>query len=61
MFHQREEKALNEDTSFEINPKPVSTSPLSEKCPNAEFFWSVFSENTDQKKLRIWTLFTQWP
>ena len=32
------------------------------------FFWSVFScirtvrikENTDQKKLRIWTLFTQW-
>ena len=34
------------------------------------FFWSVFScirnsvqiqENTDQKKLRIWTLFTQYP
>ena len=52
---------------------------LREKCPNTEFFWSVFfriwteygdlrSEspysvriwgNTDQKKLRIWTLFTQ--
>ena len=52
---------------------------LREKCPNAEFFWSVFSciwteyrdllrkspysiriqENTDQKKLRIWILFTQ--
>ena len=46
---------------------------LPEKCPNTEFFWSVFSrirteygeiivqmrENTDQKKLRIWTLFTQ--
>ena len=27
------------------------------------FFWSVFwriQENTDQKKLRIWTHFTQW-
>ena len=28
-----------------------------QKCPNTEFYpkW----ENTDQKKLRIWTLFTQ--
>ena len=53
---------------------------LREKCPNAGFFWSVFSriwieygylrsrssysvqmrENTDQKKIRAWTLFTQW-
>ena len=40
---------------------------LCEKCPNTEFFLvSIFSysvrirENTDQKKLRIWTLFTQW-
>ena len=52
---------------------------LREKCPNTEFFWSIFSciwteyrdlfrkspysiriqENTDQKKLRIWILFTQ--
>ena len=45
---------------------------LREKCPNTEFFWSVFShirtispysvrkrENTDQKKLHIWTLFMQ--
>ena len=52
---------------------------LLEKCPNTEFFWSIFSrfrtecrdllrkspssvriwENTDQKKLCIWTLFTQ--
>ena len=51
-----------------------------EKCPDTEFFWSVFfriwtkygdllykspnsvriRENTDQKKLHIWTLFTQW-
>ena len=23
------------------------------------FFWSILRENTDQKKLRIWTLFTQ--
>ena len=48
-------------------------SPLREKCPNTEFFWPVFSrirteygeivqmrENTDQKKLRIWTLFTKY-
>ena len=53
---------------------------LREKCPNMEFYLSVFSrtgaeygdlrnkspysaqvlENTDQKKLRIWTLCTQW-
>ena len=39
---------------------------LSEKCPNTEFFpVRIFPhsvrmwENTDQKKLRIWTLFTQ--
>ena len=40
--------------------------PLREKCPNTELFLVrifLFSdwiqENTDQKKLRIWTLFTQ--
>ena len=40
---------------------------LREKCPNTEFFLvSIFlhsdwiNENTDQKELRIWTLFTQW-
>ena len=39
---------------------------LSEKCPNMEFFLvCIFlysdgiQENKDQKKLRIWTLFTQ--
>ena len=33
---------------------------LREKCPNTEFFLvCIFLENTDQKKLRIWTLFTQ--
>ena len=39
---------------------------LREKCPNTEFFLvSIFlyldwiQENTDQKKLRIWILFTQ--
>ena len=29
---------------------PSRQCPLGEKCPN-----------TDQKKLRIWILFTQWP
>ena len=45
----------------------MSSRPLLEKCPNTEFFLvRIFmflvriQENTDQKKLRIWTLFTQW-
>ena len=40
---------------------------LREKCPNAEFFLVYIflysdwiQENTDEKKLRIWALFTQW-
>ena len=40
---------------------------LHEKCPNPEFllvriafYLDWIQENTDQKNLRIWTLFTQW-
>ena len=37
---------------------------LCEMYPNTEFFsgpyFSTFGLNTDQKKLRIWTLFTKW-
>ena len=37
--------------------------PLREKCPNTEFFLvrksGRIQENTDQKKVRIWTLITQ--
>ena len=33
---------------------------LHEKCPNTEFFLVRIQENTDQKKLRVWTLFTHW-
>ena len=52
------------------------TRSLREKCPDTEYFlvriflysdlrsksrYSVrIQENTDQKKLRIWTLFTPW-
>ena len=32
---------------------------LREKCPNTEHFLVRMQENTDQKKLCIWTLFTQ--
>ena len=32
---------------------------LSQKCPNTELFLVQMRENTEQKKLRIWTLFTQ--
>ena len=30
---------------------------LREECPNTEFLLVQMQENTDQKKLRIWTLF----
>ena len=40
---------------------------LREKCPNTEFYLVLIflysdwiQENTDQKKLHIWTLFAQW-
>ena len=37
---------------------------LREKCPSTDFFsrphFHAFVLNTDQKKLCIWTLFTQW-
>ena len=35
---------------------------LREKCPNLEFFWSVFPciRTEYGELLRIWTLFTQW-
>ena len=32
---------------------------LPEKCPNTEFFLVRIFPHSDQKKLRIWTLFTQ--
>ena len=32
---------------------------LREKCPNTEFFLVRIQENTFQKKLGVWTLFTQ--
>ena len=32
---------------------------LREKCPNTEFFLVRIFRHSDQKKLRIWTLFTQ--
>ena len=37
------------------------TISLCEKCPNNEFFLVciLMRENADQKKLRMWTLFTQ--
>ena len=33
---------------------------LREKCPNTEFFQVRIFPHSDKKKLRIWTLFTQW-
>ena len=53
---------------FSCNHENSSFRKLAEKtCPNTEFFlvrivlYSVrIQENTEQKKLRIWTLFTPW-
>ena len=56
---------------YKINPLWISGFfhgwSLCEKCPNTEFIlvrifpYSVRQrENTNQRKLRIWTLFTQW-
>ena len=37
----------------------VNSLTMHEKCPNTKFFLVQIQENTDQKKLCIWTLFTQ--
>ena len=43
-----------------MNVNSVWHNPLREKSPDTEFFLVRMRENTDLKKLRIWTLFTQW-
>ena len=44
----------------EIFKKKINCRTLREKCPNTNLFLVRMRENTDQKKPRIWTLFTQW-
>ena len=39
--------------------KYYQTLALRKKCPNTEFFLVRIFQHSDQKKLRIWTLFTQ--
>ena len=34
--------------------------PLRKECPNTEVFLVRVFQQSDQKKLRIWTLFTQF-
>ena len=50
-----------------FTPSTPNLEALCKTCSNTEFFrvrifpYSVrIRENTDQKKLRIWTLFMQW-
>ena len=45
----------------------LQTHWLCEKCPNREIFlvriflyWVRIQENTDQKNIHLWTVFTQW-
>ena len=56
----------NKPTVITTKGEKIVSNTLREKCPNTEIFlvrifpYSVrMWENTDQKKLRIWTLFTQ--
>ena len=46
---------------LEVSNKRTQTalSTLRKKCPNMEFFLVRIFPHLDQKKLRIWTLFTQ--
>ena len=50
-------KAFKNKNTNEMARIPTNT--LREKCPNTELFLVRMRENTDQKLLRIWTLFTQ--
>ena len=43
--------------NLKINSEAYS---LCRKCPNKKFFPDRISSYLDQKKLRIWTIFTQW-
>ena len=49
---------------FEIHMRRKCRNHCVKSVQILSFFWSVFSciwtENLDQKKLRIWTFFTQW-
>ena len=45
--------------SFNKKNNTKDTLTLRKKCPNMEYFLVRILENTDQKKLRIRTLFTQ--
>ena len=69
--HLTSEKSLKHVWQLTITTSNVTLEVplllLSEKCQNVVFFLvykSLYSvqirEYTDQKKLRIWTLFTQW-
>ena len=50
-----------------LNKNILTNFPQREKCPNTQFFWSIFGLEktpyldtfTNQKKLRIWTFFRQ--
>ena len=42
-----------------VDPKIWERASLREKCPNTEVFLVRIFPNSDQKKLRIWTLFMQ--
>ena len=55
---------VNNSLCFFYNLDTVLSYPrknsLREKCPNTEFFLGRIFLYSDQKKLRIWTIFTQW-
>ena len=64
---ERNFKSNQFNDNFSVVIASALINSLCKKSPNMEFFlFRIYSysewirENTDQKKLRIWTLFTQW-
>ena len=46
--------------TYQMNDPYLIILHCGKNCPNTVFFQVRMRENTDQKKFRIWTVFTQF-
>ena len=62
ILQRQEQRFLNIMTIWLLSPyNPFFLQkPLRGKCPNTKFFLVHIFQHLDQKKLCIWTIFTQW-
>ena len=60
LLGNNQRKYITSRANSEQNLSVLEKYALHEKCPNTEFFFSHIFLYSDKKKLRIWTLFTQW-